>query len=111
VGHTVAPLLELIPHPTLLIWGSEDHVIADIPGSIRAADRMIKARQIVIPRCGHAPQIEKARLVNTLIERFLRDRLKTIPQPLDHTKFLREHADDTRRNHRPPQAAAGRAKS
>ena len=90
VGHTVAPLLECIPHPTLVIWGADDHVIADIPGSIRAADRMLKCRQVVIPKCGHAPQIEKARLVNQLVTRFLKDGLKTIPPQLEPARFLRE---------------------
>jgi abhydrolase domain-containing protein 6 len=90
VGHSVSPLLELVPHPCLTVWGAEDRVIADVPGSIRAADRMIKARQVVIPRCGHAPQIEKARLVNHLVLRFLRDGLKTIPPPLDPIRFLKE---------------------
>jgi pimeloyl-ACP methyl ester carboxylesterase len=96
VGHTVAPLLEQIPHPTLLIWGAEDKVIADIPGSIRAADRMLGARQVVIPRCGHAPQIERARLVNQLITRFLKDNLKMIPPQLDPDRFLRERAQRER---------------
>ena len=54
-------------------------IISDVPGSIRAAERMIKVRQVVIPRCGHAPQIEKSRLVNSLVLRFLRDKLRTIP--------------------------------
>jgi abhydrolase domain-containing protein 6 len=88
VGHSVSPLLERVPHPCLVIWGAEDKVIADVPGSIRAADRMLKARQVVIPRCGHAPQIEKARLVNQLVLRFLRDRLKAIPPTLDPARFL-----------------------
>ena len=78
VGHSVADLLDQVPHSTLLIWGSDDRVISDVAGSIRAAERMIKGRQVVIPKCGHAPQIEKSRLVNTLITRFLRDRLKNL---------------------------------
>jgi abhydrolase domain-containing protein 6 len=90
VGHSVAPLLEQVPHPCLIIWGAEDRVIADIPGSIRAADRMLKAVQVVIPKCGHAPQIEKSRLVNHLVVRFLRDGLKTIPPALDPRRFLKE---------------------
>ena len=94
VGHSVAPLLEQVPHPTLLIWGSDDKVISDVAGSIRAADRMIQARQVVIPKCGHAPQIEKSRLVNTLITRYLRDRLKTIPPQLEPARFL--HPKDAR---------------
>ena len=90
VGHSVAPLLESIPHPTLLIWGADDRVISDVPGSMKAADRLICGRQVLIPRCGHAPQIEKSRLVNTLISRFLRDQLKTIPPVLDPIRTVRE---------------------
>lgn len=82
VGHSVGDLLERVPHPTLLIWGLDDRVIADIPGSIRAAERMPRARQVVIPRCGHAPQIERAGLVNKLVVRFLKDKLVTIPPML-----------------------------
>jgi pimeloyl-ACP methyl ester carboxylesterase len=88
IGHSVAELLEQVPHPTLLIWGAEDRVISDVSGSIKAAERLIKGRQIVIPRCGHAPQIEKSRLVNTLITRFLRDKLKNIPPTLDPDGFF-----------------------
>jgi abhydrolase domain-containing protein 6 len=90
VGHSVADKLDLVPHPCLLIWGADDRVIADVPGSIRAADRLLRARQVVIPRCGHAPQIEKARLVNQLVIGFLRDKLKTIPPQLDATRFLQD---------------------
>lgn len=90
VGHSAGPLLERVPHPCLIIWGACDRVIADIPGSIRAADRMLKARQVVIPKCGHAPQIEKAGLVNQLVLRFLRDGLKNVPPTLDPVRYLRE---------------------
>jgi abhydrolase domain-containing protein 6 len=96
VGHSVADLLDQVPHPTLLIWGSDDRVISDVAGSIRAADRLIKARQVVIPKCGHAPQIEKSRLVNTLITRFLRDRLKSVHPMLDPARFLDKEARPTR---------------
>ena len=90
VGNSVASLLEVVPHPTLLIWGADDRVIADVPGSIRAAERLIRGRQVLIPKCGHAPQIEKSRLVNTLINQFLRDRLKTIPPMLDPARVAKE---------------------
>jgi abhydrolase domain-containing protein 6 len=88
VGHSVAPLLSQVPHPTLVIWGDDDRVISDVAGSIRAADQILKGRQVVIPRCGHAPQIEKARLVNQLVTQFLRDKLKAIPPTLDPARFL-----------------------
>ena len=90
VGHSVAPLLDSIPHPTLLIWGADDRIISDVPGSMRSADRLIRGRQVLIPRCGHAPQIEKSRLVNTLISRFLRDQLKTSPPVLDPIRAARD---------------------
>ena len=88
VGHSVAGLLEQVPHPCLAIWGAEDSVISDVPGSIRAASRMPHARQVVLPKCGHAPQIEKSRQVNRLVARFLSDQLKVIPKPLDPARFL-----------------------
>ena len=62
-----------------MIWGANDQVLSDVPGAIRAADQILKVRQVVIPKCGHAPQIEKARLVNQLVVRYLNDKLKTIP--------------------------------
>ena len=58
------------------------------PGPIRAAGQIPRVRQVVIPKCGHAPQIEKARLVNQLISKYLRDKLKTIPPDLDPYRFL-----------------------
>jgi pimeloyl-ACP methyl ester carboxylesterase len=88
VGHSVGDLLSQVTHPTLVIWGDQDHVLSDIVGSIKAADRMLKVRQVVIPKCGHAPQIEKARLVNQLLTRFLRDNLKNVPPALDPARFL-----------------------
>ena len=104
MGHSVNPLLEQVPHPTLLIWGSDDRVISDVAGSMRAADRMLKSRQVVIPKCGHAPQIEKSRLVNTLVTRFLRDRLKAVPPTLDPARFLNKEA-------RPVAAKAGSSRA
>ncbi len=91
MGHSVAPLLALVPHPCLLIWGADDRVIADVPGAVRAAMAMPGARQVVIPRCGHAPQIEKSGLVNTMVSRFLRDKLRTLPPNLDFARYLRLH--------------------
>jgi pimeloyl-ACP methyl ester carboxylesterase len=101
LGHSVAPLLAQVPHPTLAVWGEDDHVLSDVGGSVRAADTILNVRQVVIPKCGHAPQIEKARLVNQLVTRFLRDKLKAIPPTLDPARFLER--DEKRR-----RLAAGR---
>lgn len=91
VGHSVSDLLDKVPHPVLVIWGADDKVLSDVPGSIRAADRMIRARQVVIPKCGHAPQIEKSRLVNSLVSKYLRDKLTNVPQQLDAARWLRQN--------------------
>jgi pimeloyl-ACP methyl ester carboxylesterase len=88
VGHSVAPLLPKVAHPTLVIWGANDRVLSDVPGAIRAAEQIPGVRQVVIPKCGHAPQIEKAGLVNQLISKYLRDKLKPIPANLDPNRYL-----------------------
>ena len=90
IGHSVAPLLDQVSQPTLVIWGDQDQVLSDVNGSIRAAERILKVRQVVIPRCGHAPQIEKSRLVNKLVTRFLKEKLRSVPADLDPAKFLDE---------------------
>jgi pimeloyl-ACP methyl ester carboxylesterase len=96
VGHSVAPLLTVVGQPTLIIWGANDRVISDVPGSLRAASQLPRVRQVVIPRCGHAPQIEKSRLVNELVLRFFRDKLKTIPPALDPRRFLAKQEERSR---------------
>jgi pimeloyl-ACP methyl ester carboxylesterase len=92
-GHSVAPVLEAVPHPTLIIWGAADRILSDVPGSIRAAARLRRVRQVVIPKCGHAPQIEKPRLVNQLISRYLRDALESIPPALDPRRLLAQASE------------------
>ena len=95
VGHSVAPLLHRVASPTLVVWGAEDQVLSDVPGSIRAAGRIPNVRQLVIPDCGHAPQIERSRLVNKLVDRFLHDRLGPIPRALDAERYLDAQAPFT----------------
>lgn len=91
VGHSVEHLLPRVVQPTLMIWGADDQVLSDVPGAIRAAERIPDVRQVVIPRCGHAPQIERARLVNGLIRRFLQGKLATIPRSLAPDRHLEDH--------------------
>ncbi len=97
VGHSVAELLPLVPHSTLVIWGANDRILSDVKGAIRAADQILRATQVVIPKCGHAPQIEKAGLVNRLIASFLREKLTTIPPALDPNRFLFQQTATTKR--------------
>jgi abhydrolase domain-containing protein 6 len=97
VGHSVAPLLARVESPSLVIWGAEDRILSDVPGSIKAASRIHGVRQVVIPRCGHAPQIEKARLVNQLISRYLRDKLNSVHPALDPRRILVPREPEPRR--------------
>jgi pimeloyl-ACP methyl ester carboxylesterase len=97
VGHSVAELLPSVPHPTLVIWGANDTVLSDVRGAIHAADQLLGATQVVIPKCGHAPQIEKAWLVNRLIASFLRGKLTAIPPALDPDRFRFQQVAASRR--------------
>ena len=70
-------------------------MIACSPTSPGPSGRLNTSRraQVVIPDCGHAPQIEKARLVNKLISKYFRDKLRTIPPALDPYRFLSESTE------------------
>jgi pimeloyl-ACP methyl ester carboxylesterase len=107
VGHSVAPLLPRVTTPTLVIWGDNDHVLSDVAGSVRAAAQISRCTQVVIPKCGHAPQIEKAGLVNKLVLGYLRGKLKSIPPTLDPARFL----DQTRKAGLMRQTKALKAKA
>jgi pimeloyl-ACP methyl ester carboxylesterase len=70
MGHRVDHLLERVMQPTLFVVGAEDRIVN--PGETREAGRRLRRGRVVVLRwCGHAPQIEKARLVNRLVVRFL----------------------------------------
>jgi pimeloyl-ACP methyl ester carboxylesterase len=98
VGHSVSELLPLVQQPTLVIWGANDRVLSDVRGAIQAADQILRVIQVVIPKCGHAPQIEKASLVNRLIASFLQDKLTTIPPALDPNRFLFQPTEPPKRH-------------
>jgi pimeloyl-ACP methyl ester carboxylesterase len=73
--HRVVDRLPLVQHPTMLIVGQEDR-ICDPQQSIDAAPLLPNGKLVVLPQCGHAPQIEKADEVNALVVQFL-----TQPEP------------------------------
>src|SRR5262249_42554812 len=72
MGHTVQHRLPDVEQPTLLIAGQEDRLV-DPDQAALAARELPHCRFICLPRCGHAPHIEKARLVNRLVAQFLLD--------------------------------------
>jgi pimeloyl-ACP methyl ester carboxylesterase len=93
IGSSVESLLPHVSQSVLLIWGAQDRVLSDLTGAIRSGELIPSVRQVVIPRCGHAPQIERAGLVNRLISQFLRDKLKPIPPDLRAERFLNRRVE------------------
>jgi len=72
--HCVRDRLADVKQPTLLISGREDRVV-DGEKARAAAGVLPQGRFVMIPGCGHAPQIEKSRLINRLVVRYLTGRL------------------------------------
>lgn len=72
--HCVRGRLADVKQPTLLISGREDRVVNGEQAR-SAAGVLPDGRFVMIPRCGHAPQIEKSRLINRLVVRYLTGRL------------------------------------
>jgi pimeloyl-ACP methyl ester carboxylesterase len=72
--HCVRERLADVKQPTLLISGEEDRIV-NHEEARAAADVLRQGRFLKIPRCGHAPQIEKSRLINRLVVRYLTGRM------------------------------------
>jgi pimeloyl-ACP methyl ester carboxylesterase len=75
--HTVRGKLRDIKAETLFITGAKDR-ICDPAVAEAAAQELRNGLFLSIPKCGHAPQIEKSRLINRLVRHFL-----TVDNPLD----------------------------
>jgi pimeloyl-ACP methyl ester carboxylesterase len=70
MDHRVRDQLALVTQPTLLVVGDEDRIV-DPRQAIAAAGLLPHGRLVVLRECGHAPQIERAAVVNRLVEHFL----------------------------------------
>ncbi len=68
--HGVRDRLGEVAQPTLLVAGEDDRVVDPVYAE-SAARLLPQGYFLTIPRCGHAPQLEKPRLVNRLVVRFL----------------------------------------
>jgi pimeloyl-ACP methyl ester carboxylesterase len=66
-----------VTQPTLLVCGQQDRIV-DPEHAARVGRLLPRGRVRTLPNCGHAPQIEKARLVNRLVVEFL-----TAPEPAE----------------------------
>ena len=69
---TVREKLKQMKCPTLLVSGKEDKV-CDPATAEEAARELPNGLFLAIPKCGHAPQIEKAWKINRLVVHFLSD--------------------------------------
>jgi len=78
--HRVADRLPQVPQPTLLVVGRQDRIV-NPEEAIAAAVRLPQGRLVVLSECGHAPQIEKADVVNPMVVDFLQGRERTDVSP------------------------------
>lgn len=72
-SHSVREKLPLIPCPGLVICGREDRIV-DSEEIRSAVESLPNFRLVMIPQCGHAPQLEHPQIVNRLVIDFLKDR-------------------------------------
>ena len=72
--HCVRDRLADVKQPTLLVSGEQDRIV-NHEEARAAAGVLPQGRFLMIPRCGHAPQIEKARLINRVVVRYLTGRM------------------------------------
>lgn len=69
-SHSVRDKLQLLEPPTLVICGREDRIV-DSFAVQEAVNDIPNHRFVMIPNCGHAPQLEFPRLINRLVSEFL----------------------------------------
>lgn len=86
-SHCVRARLSELPHPTLFVSGREDAIVD--PHTAASATRLLpQGHYCCIARCGHAPQMERPRLINRLVVRFLTRKImpkKLAFQKADHS--------------------------
>jgi pimeloyl-ACP methyl ester carboxylesterase len=70
MGHSVRDLLPKVRQPALLITGQEDRIV-DPEQAAAVAPLLPRGQLVCLPQCGHAPQMEKPKLVNRLVVEFL----------------------------------------
>jgi abhydrolase domain-containing protein 6 len=69
-SHSVRDKLTLCDRPTLVICGREDRIVD--PHEVHEAVKDIpNYRFVMVPHCGHAPQLECSRLINRMVVEFL----------------------------------------
>ncbi|MBX7165903.1 MAG: alpha/beta fold hydrolase [Pirellulales bacterium] len=80
--HRVRELMPRVVPPTLVVIGEEDRIV-DPRQTLEAASRLPHGRVQVLPRCGHAPQMELPHVINPLVTEFLTQRGAADAPPRD----------------------------
>ncbi len=73
--HCVKERLAQVSHPTLLVSATNDRIV-DPKEAAAAVKRLPQGQHLSVPRCGHAPQMEKPWMINRVVAHFL-----SSPQP------------------------------
>jgi pimeloyl-ACP methyl ester carboxylesterase len=81
MDHCVRDRMAELPQPTLLVSGREDKIV-DPQQAAEAAKRLPQGHYLSIPRCGHAPQMERPWRINRLVLHFLSSVRPTTKPPL-----------------------------
>ena len=69
-SHSVKEKLSLVENPTLVVCGREDRIVDPI--AVQEAVRDLPNYEFVmLPNCGHAPQLERPHLINKMVLDFL----------------------------------------
>jgi len=72
MDHRVRELLPRVAQPTLLVVGREDRIV-DPKQAVAAGRGLPRGKLVVLPSCGHAPQIEAPTAINRLVVDFLNE--------------------------------------
>jgi pimeloyl-ACP methyl ester carboxylesterase len=65
------PVLAAIKCPTLVLSGDEDNTIANAL-SVEMVDNIHNARLVILPHCGHLPQVEQPQATAEALAEWLR---------------------------------------
>jgi pimeloyl-ACP methyl ester carboxylesterase len=94
--HSVRHKMHMVQAPTLLVSGENDRICDPIEAK-NAARALPNGQFLAIPRCGHAPQIEKAWHINRLVVHFL-----THPKPTSRPRLAQLLLGRTKHKMEPP---------
>lgn len=88
--HTVRGRLAEVKAPTLVVGGREDKIV-DAREAATAAKLLPQGHYLCLPRCGHAPQMEKPGFINRLVLHFLSSPRPSAQLPLTPLSLARPH--------------------